>query len=108
MIERAPHERRKALDGQTIQGLRSIHYGPVAKSGKAVSLQGTTASSNLARAFNVSAPTVALTTAEAEIRTAEAVRAHQPQYAAFDCELQEEIHSDLSQLPYRLPEVRQT
>ena len=47
-------------------------------------------------------PTDSLNYPWGRIHTAEAVRTSQAHYPAFGCESQEEIHSDVPQLPYRL------
>src|ERR1019366_1855184 len=50
-------------------------------------------------------PISAETPTGAKNRTAEAVQVPQPQYPAFGCEPQQEIHDDVPQLPDRSQEV---
>ena len=71
--------------------------------GKAASLQGATTSSILVHASTlITAPTVAETTAETKIRTAEAVQTFQSHYRPFSVRSQGDFTDDVPQLPNRM------
>jgi hypothetical protein len=85
------------------KGLICAQEGPVAKSGKAVSLQGTTASSNLTRASKVfCTPINAETLTGARIAQPKPYGSDNLSIRLLAVELNRRFHSDLPQLPYRM------